>query len=96
MIRTNLLQQQTCSVKHNKQSSLVPSFICKAGSTYTYVYVLLGEMPAFLAGWSILLEYVLSISTVARGWSSSLNALTGGAIGNWTTEHVGRYDIAIP
>ncbi|KAL5109654.1 Cationic amino acid transporter 2 [Taenia crassiceps] len=64
----------------------------KAGSTYTYVYVLLGELPAFLAGWSILLEYVLSISTVARGWSSSLNALTGGAIGNWTTENVGRLD----
>ncbi|KAH9283915.1 Cationic amino acid transporter 2 [Echinococcus granulosus] len=64
----------------------------KAGSTYTYVYVLLGELPAFLAGWSIFLEYILSISTVARGWSSSLDALTGGAITNWTTESVGRLD----
>lgn len=62
----------------------------QAGSTYTYVYVLLGELPAFLAGWSILLEYILSIATVARGWSSSLNALTRGAITNWTELTVGR------
>ncbi|KAM3175542.1 hypothetical protein ACTXT7_008282 [Hymenolepis weldensis] len=64
----------------------------KAGSTYTYVYVLLGELPAFLAGWSILLEYILSIATVARGWSSSLNALTRGVITNWTELTVGSLD----
>nr|CUU98610.1 hypothetical transcript [Hymenolepis microstoma] len=64
----------------------------KAGSTYTYVYVLLGELPGFLAGWSILLEYILSIATVARGWSSSLNALTGNAITNWTEKTVGSLD----
>ncbi|VDN99141.1 unnamed protein product [Rodentolepis nana] len=62
----------------------------KAGSTYTYVYVLLGELPGFLAGWSILLEYILSMATVARGWSSSLNALTGEAISKWTERTVGR------
>ena len=69
-------------------------FSLKAGSTYTYVYVLLGELPAFLAGWSVLLEYILSIATVSRGWSSSLNALTHGAITNWTSEKIGRYDIS--
>ncbi|KAM7536972.1 hypothetical protein Aperf_G00000076116 [Anoplocephala perfoliata] len=64
----------------------------KAGSTYTYVYVLLGELPAFLAGWSILLEYILGISTVARGWSSSLDVLTRGAISNWTAGTIGNLD----
>uniref|UniRef100_A0A5K3F1J2 AA_permease_C domain-containing protein n=1 Tax=Mesocestoides corti TaxID=53468 RepID=A0A5K3F1J2_MESCO len=66
----------------------------KAGSTYTYAYVLLGEMPAFLAGWSIFLEYILGMSTVARGWSSSLDSLTRGAIANWTAVHIGRFDHA--
>uniref|UniRef100_A0A183ARK9 AA_permease_C domain-containing protein n=1 Tax=Echinostoma caproni TaxID=27848 RepID=A0A183ARK9_9TREM len=45
---------------------------------------------AFLTGWSILLEYILGTSTVARGWSSMLDGLTGGAISNWIIKHIGR------
>lgn len=64
--------------------------IPKAGSSYSYAYIILGELPAFLTGWAILLEYILSTSTVARGWSSMLDGLTGNRISNWTIEHIGR------
>ncbi|VDK87146.1 unnamed protein product [Dibothriocephalus latus] len=61
----------------------------KAGSTYTYAYIMLGELPAFLAGWSILLEYILGVAAVSRGWSSNLNGLVNDAISNWTITNVG-------
>ncbi|THD27852.1 High affinity cationic amino acid transporter 1 [Fasciola hepatica] len=64
--------------------------IPKAGSSYSYAYILLGELLAFLTGWSILLEYILGTSTVARGWSSMLDGLTGGAISQWILKNVGR------
>ncbi|VDL90298.1 unnamed protein product [Schistocephalus solidus] len=63
----------------------------KAGSTYTYAYIMLGELPAFLAGWSILLEYILGVAAVSRGWSSNLNGLVNDAISNWTIENVGLW-----
>jgi APA family basic amino acid/polyamine antiporter len=30
-----------------------------AGGTYSYAYATMGELPAFLVGWSLLLSYVL-------------------------------------
>nr|VZI03173.1 unnamed protein product [Spirometra erinaceieuropaei] len=63
----------------------------KAGSTYTYAYIMLGELPAFLAGWSILLEYILGVAAVSRGWSSNLNGLVNDAISTWTVEKVGLW-----
>lgn len=47
-------------------ASLIPG----AGSAYTYVYVTLGEFAAWMIGWSLTLEYLLSSSTVASGWSA--------------------------
>ncbi len=46
-------------------SSLIPI----AGGSYSYSYVALGELPAWIIGWSITAQYLLSISTVAAGWS---------------------------
>uniref|UniRef100_A0A1I8FNY2 AA_permease domain-containing protein n=1 Tax=Macrostomum lignano TaxID=282301 RepID=A0A1I8FNY2_9PLAT len=43
-------------------ASLVP----KAGSSYTYTYCVLGELPAFIVGWTMLLDYILSMATVAK------------------------------
>ncbi|VEL08239.1 unnamed protein product [Protopolystoma xenopodis] len=63
----------------------------KAGSVYTYAYTILGEMLAFLTGWAVLLEYILSAASVARGWSSILNAMTGGQLFNSTIVIFGRY-----
>jgi APA family basic amino acid/polyamine antiporter len=40
-----------------------------AGSAYTYAYATAGEIFAWIIGWDLILEYALSASTVAVGWS---------------------------
>src|SRR5471030_64546 len=47
----------------------VASAIPASGSAYTYSYVVLGEVIAWIVGWSLILEYSLVVSTVAVGWS---------------------------
>ena len=41
-----------------------------SGSTYTYTYVTLGELVAWMIGWDLVLEYGMGAATVAVGWSS--------------------------
>lgn len=45
-----------------------------SGSAYTYTYATLGETPAFLVGWNLILELVVAGSAVAIGWSGLLSA----------------------
>ncbi|MGN6210465.1 amino acid permease [Asticcacaulis sp.] len=40
-----------------------------SGSTYTYSYAALGEIFAWVVGWSLILEYSLVVRAVAVGWS---------------------------
>jgi basic amino acid/polyamine antiporter, APA family len=40
-----------------------------AGSAYTYTYVALGELLAWVVGWCLILEYTVVCSAVAVGWS---------------------------
>ncbi len=45
------------------------------GSAYAYAYVGFGEIIAWMIGWDLLLEYSITIATVAVGWSSYLKSL---------------------
>lgn len=45
-------------------SSLIPI----AGGAYSYSYVALGELPAWIIGWTISALYIVASSTVAVGW----------------------------
>ena len=49
-----------------------------SGSAYTYSYVVLGEIIAWVIGWSLILEYSLVVSTVAVGWSGYASPLLEG------------------
>ncbi|HOI45403.1 MAG TPA: amino acid permease, partial [Candidatus Aminicenantes bacterium] len=41
-----------------------------AGSAYTYGYATLGELPAWIIGWDLLLEYMVAACLVSIGWSA--------------------------
>jgi len=41
-----------------------------AGSAYTYAYVSLGELVAWIIGWDLVLEYAMASATVANAWAS--------------------------
>jgi APA family basic amino acid/polyamine antiporter len=45
------------------------SLIPESGSSYTYAYATMGRFMAWFIGWNMVLEYLVSASTVAVGWS---------------------------
>ena len=44
-----------------------------AGSAYTFAFATLGEFPAWIIGWDLMLEMMLGAAVVAVGWSGYLN-----------------------
>jgi APA family basic amino acid/polyamine antiporter len=52
-----------------------------AGSSYSYAYATLGELPAVGVAACLLLEYGVSAAAVAVGWSQYLNELFGNLFG---------------
>ena len=53
------------ALAYAEMATMIPA----SGSAYTYSYVVLGEIVAWVIGWSLILEYSLVVSTVAVGWS---------------------------
>lgn len=43
------------------------------GSAYGYAYAGFGEFIAFIVGWDLILEYLISVPAVAAGWSGYCN-----------------------
>ena len=62
--------------------------IPKTGSAYTYIYVSIGEIWAFLIGWNLILEYIVAAASVARSWSGYFDQLIENRIRNLTIEYV--------
>jgi APA family basic amino acid/polyamine antiporter len=54
-----------------------------AGSAYTYGYATLGELPAWIIGWDLLLEYMVAACLVAIGWSAYLTNLLNNILRPW-------------
>ncbi|WP_214107539.1 amino acid permease [Acrocarpospora catenulata] len=67
-----------------------------AGSAYTFAYATIGEFPAWVIGWDLMLELALGAAVVAVGWSgyaaSALSAagvnLPGLSAGGWTFNYL--------
>ncbi|MES2098172.1 MAG: amino acid permease [Pseudomonadota bacterium] len=49
-----------------EMATMIPA----SGSAYTYSYAVLGEVIAWVVGWSLILEYSLVVAAVAVGWSA--------------------------
>ncbi|MFE7761729.1 amino acid permease [Streptomyces sp. NPDC057438] len=50
-----------------------------AGSAYTFSYASLGELPAWIIGWDLVLEFALGTAVVAVGWSGYIHSLLANA-----------------
>lgn len=50
-----------------------------AGSAYTFSYASLGELPAWIIGWDLVLEFALATAVVAVGWSGYVQSLLDNA-----------------
>ncbi|UUN29820.1 amino acid permease [Streptomyces sp. FIT100] len=48
-----------------------------AGSAYTFAYASIGELPAWIIGWDLVLEFALGTAVVAVGWSGYVRSLMG-------------------
>ncbi|WP_307848582.1 amino acid permease [Microbispora oryzae] len=46
-----------------------------AGSAYTFAYATIGEFPAWIIGWDLMLEMALGAAVVASGWSGYFASL---------------------
>ncbi|MEZ0072656.1 amino acid permease [Planotetraspora sp. GP83] len=46
-----------------------------AGSAYTFAYATIGEFPAWIIGWDLMLELALGAAVVASGWSGYFASL---------------------
>src|SRR3546814_41787 len=53
------------ALAYAEMATMIPA----SGSAYTYTYVVIGELIAWVVGWSLILEYSLVVSAVAVGWS---------------------------
>lgn len=60
-----------CALTYSELASMFPV----AGSTYSYAYVAFGELIAWIIGWDLMLEYMVSASAVASGWSATFTGL---------------------
>ncbi|MFJ3641362.1 amino acid permease [Streptomyces sp. NPDC090108] len=58
-----------------------------AGSAYTFSYASIGELPAWIIGWDLVLEFALGTAVVAVGWSGYFRSFLSNNIG-WNIPEV--------
>ncbi|MBD7910520.1 MULTISPECIES: amino acid permease [Clostridium] len=56
-----------CALNYCELSTMFPV----AGSTYSYSYIVFGEIIAMIIGWCLTAEYLVACSAVASGWSGT-------------------------
>jgi APA family basic amino acid/polyamine antiporter len=65
------------ALAYAEMATMIPA----SGSAYTYTYVVIGELIAWIVGWSLILEYSLVVSAVAVGWSGYAAPLLQSTLG---------------
>ncbi|WP_238918852.1 amino acid permease [Clostridium sp. YIM B02555] len=56
-----------CGLCYCELSTMFPV----AGSTYSYSYIVFGEIVAMIIGWCLTAEYLVACSAIASGWSGT-------------------------
>ena len=64
----------------------VASTVPVSGSAYSYAMASLGELPAYVVGWCLILEYGVAASATSVGWAEYFNELTDDLFG-WRLPH---------
>jgi APA family basic amino acid/polyamine antiporter len=59
----------------------IAAMVPAAGSAYTYAYVALGELPAWIIGWDLVIEYAIGNIYVAQSWADYFRSFLSGAFG---------------
>lgn len=68
------------------------SFIPSAGSAYIFVYTVGGELPAWMIGWTAVLEFNVGVAAISRGWAGyTMSLLTN--FDSDEMHHALQYDI---
>ncbi|CAF1017363.1 unnamed protein product [Didymodactylos carnosus] len=62
--------------------------IPKAGSSYVFIYESIGEMLAFLIGWTSIVGGITSLAVSSRTWSRYFDSLLNNKVKNFTTTHI--------
>lgn len=59
------------ALAYGELASMVPV----AGSSYTYSYIVFGELIAWMVGWGVLMVFTIGGSTVSAGWSGYVTGI---------------------
>ena len=59
---------------YSELATMIP--VC--GSAYTYAYVTMGELIAWIIGWNLVLEYAIGAATVSISWSAYVVSFLNG------------------
>ena len=68
------------------------SRVSRAGSGYIYTYIAMGEIWAFLTGWCMITEYILSSASLAAASSEYINFLFNGSVYGFFKEEFGVWN----
>jgi APA family basic amino acid/polyamine antiporter len=80
LVLSYLLTAAACALAalcYAEIAAMVPA----AGSAYTYAYVALGEIFAWIIGWDLIIEYAIGNIYVAQSWADYLRSFLRGAAG---------------
>ena len=58
----------------------IAAMVPVAGSAYTYAYVALGELVAWIIGWDLIIEYAVGNIYVAQSWADYFRSFLRGAV----------------
>jgi APA family basic amino acid/polyamine antiporter len=59
----------------------IAAMVPASGSAYTYAFVALGELPAWIIGWDLIIEYAVGNIYVAQSWADYFRSFLRGSLG---------------